>query len=158
MKYAIALTCVVYTGLVLANFDLRLVSRELKKDAPWSLDGSAQNLRSDVKHLLQRVMNQFILLFPEATWKKTQIPSVQNIQQSIQQLAQYIEREKRADKVQQVKTSLDYILGFATQVEQKLAQGGKQVASAGIKSLLGQKKELLGPFKEALQEGRASLG
>ncbi len=150
---------VLWAQFLSANFDLDKVVREIKKNAPWSLQGSAQNLRSDIKHELQQIMNQFALLWPEATWTQSNMPSEQNMQHALQNLAQLIRESNRPDWVQQAKVSLDYIAsGYLNSTEQALLKGTQQKLPSDLQGLLEQKKQLFGQLKGILLEARKQIG
>ncbi len=158
MKKFVILVCLL-TQCISAKFDLSKIARELKKNAPWSLQGSAQNLRSDIKHQLQQIMNQFTLLWPEATWNESNAPSEQNVRDALQGLVELIRESNRADWAQQAEVSLDYIiLNYLNRTEQALIQGGQQKLSSDMQGFLGQKKELFGQLKGVLLEARKQIG
>lgn len=105
------------------SFNLKLIERSQKEDIPWSLTGSAADLRSDVKHEIQNIMNSLTLLWPEAIWDSGEnvMPQVSTLQGSFDWLSDYIKHEKRKDKVAMVVESITYILNtYAPQVQKKI--------------------------------------
>ncbi|MEX0848792.1 MAG: hypothetical protein WD055_01025 [Candidatus Dependentiae bacterium] len=136
------------------GFDLKIISRDQKREVPWSLDGFAQNLRSDAKHALQQIMDSFTLLWPEAAWNDNQKPSVATIEQAFADLTAYIQQEGNPDRIDQIKKSIDYIiLSYVPVVQKKIADGAPSIKNP----YLDEKKQLLDLFEQALKQKRKSF-
>jgi hypothetical protein len=135
------------------GFDLKIISRDQKKEIPWSLDGFAQNLRSDAKHALQQIMDSFTLLWPEAPWNEEQKPSVATIEQAFDNLNTYIQKEGNPERIDQIKRSIDYIiLSYVPVVQKKIAD-----EAPNVHPYLDEKKKLLELFEQALKQKRKSF-
>lgn len=136
------------------TFDLKKYERALKPATPWSLSGSAQDLRSDAKHQLQLILRAFIFLRPDVSWDSQQKPDAKILQEGVEKLKSYLALEGNESKRPWVVDSLSYIVDtYAGQVQQALDEVGQTLPH----ELIEQRKELLKEFSEILASARADM-
>lgn len=143
-------------GYVAAAFDLKVYERGLKKEIPWSLTGSAQDLRSDAKHQLQLILRAFVLLRPDVPWADQQKPTLGQIAEAFKVLNAYIVEQKSEEKKRWVLDSIAYITNtYIPEVQKLLESADPAGLPADLAALLDQKKELLKEFSQSILRGQA---
>ena len=145
---------VIFYAQVKSDFDLKIYERSLKSEIPWSLTGSAQDLRSDAKNDLQLILRNIIFLRPDVPWSQEEKPSIEKIDENFKDLQSYLDREQSAEKQKWVLDSLDYILSTYIPEVQKLLDSSKKEDN---NPLLEQKKELLKQFAQHIAAKKEEL-
>lgn len=137
------------------GFDLKTYERSLKKYIPWSLTGTAQDLRSDAKHQLQMMLRAFVLLRPEASWDGQEAPTVDLITKGFKELHAYLALEGNQVKKPWVVDSLAYIAHtYAPEVQKLLEEARPEGFGPEAAVLLDKKKALFKEFSESLAAGQ----
>lgn len=136
-------------------FDLKAYERSLKKYIPWSLTGTAQDLRSDAKHQLQLMLRSFVLLRPEATWDDPQGPTLDAITKGFNELHTYLAQKENEGKRSWVADSIDYIANsYVPEVQKLLDSAQPEGLSPELAALLDKKRALLKEFSKSLVAGQ----
>jgi hypothetical protein len=150
---------VVFGGLSAeGKFDLKAYERSLKKNIPWSLTGSAQDLRSDAKHHLQMILRAFVLLRPDAPWEEQVVPTLGLITQGMAGLKAYLAESGNERKRPWVADSIGYILNsYIPEVQSLLASTDATTLSKDLGELLDKKRQLLKEFSERIERERQEL-
>lgn len=143
-------------GLGFAEFDLKQYERSLKAVIPWSLKGSAQDLRSDAKHALQMILRSIVLLRPEVPWFEEQKPDEKFIVNAFNTLKEYLALPGNGVKKQWVSDSLNFITDtYIPQVNHLLENPGELMPE--LKGLLSRKRELIKTFIQTIDKNRSIL-
>lgn len=139
-------------------FDLKTYERSLKKYIPWSLTGSAQNLRSDAKHQLQLMLRAFVLLRPEALWAEQPEPTVSLITEGFKGLKRYLAEKGNEQKGPWVVDSIAYIADiYVPEVQNLLDSVNSADLKPELSALLDKKKQLFKEFSQSLVAGRSEF-
>lgn len=137
------------------EFDLKTYERSLKKYIPWSLTGTARDLRSDAKHQLHLILRAFVLLRPEAPWIDLQEPKVDLITQGFKELHAYLALQGNDRKRPWVVDSIAYIVNtYVPEVQKLLDAAQPEGLSPDLAALLDKKRQLLKEFSESLVVGQ----
>ena len=148
--------CDIYAA---TEFDLKTYERSLKPEIPWSLTGSAKDLRSDAKHQLQLILRTIVLLRPDAPWSAQQPkPTTADIEAGFKALQDYLAQPDNALKRPWVQDSIAYMLNVYVPKVQKLLDA-PDVSSLpeSLAALVEQKKQLLMEFSKSIQAYQSAL-